>query len=142
MPVLYLDHNVPRQADGLLRQNGHAVWTSRQIHRERATDDEQLLVAVTQGWTIVTNNARDFVLLHDAWHRWSQAWHVTPRHSGILITRQTWDGHRVAAEVSMFLALDVDTANELYQWHGDLGWVRRPRASRSGGQGLDPPRHR
>lgn len=125
MASVYLDHNVPADAAGFLRADQHVVRSAVEVQLERATGDVQLLEAARRGWVIVTNNVRDFILLHDAWHLWSREWGVTPQHAGILLTRQTWNARRLADEVSGFLATGPALTNQLYQWHGERGWVRR-----------------
>lgn len=69
---------------------GHVARTSRQLGLAMATDAEQLLVAASLGWILVTRNAADFALLHDAWLRWPTAWQMAPAttHAGVLAIRQ------------------------------------------------------
>lgn len=88
MPGIYSDQNVALEVVDLLRARGHRVVTTRDLGREGATDDAQLLTAVEHGLTLLTHDIADYVLLHDAWRRWSRAWNVAPRHEGILIVPQ------------------------------------------------------
>lgn len=104
---------------------GHAVTTTDDLGLERATDELQLLTAAERGLILLTNNERDYVLLHDAWHRWSAAWGVAPMHAGIIVPKQAWPFERATTEVGRLLDSGVDFTNALYQWHGVLGWIRR-----------------
>jgi hypothetical protein len=92
----------------------------------RATDEHHLLFAALKGWTLVTNNAKDFILLHDAWHRWSKAWQVAPLHAGILVARADWNANRLAGEVNDFFARQLTIVNCLYTLDAAQGWVLRP----------------
>jgi hypothetical protein len=42
-----------------------------------------LALAARSGWTLITHNASDFLLLHAAWQLWE--WGVEKGHGGILI---------------------------------------------------------
>lgn len=72
----YTDHNVALRVAVELRSFGHLVATARERGRERAGDDEQLLVATLYAEILLSHNEKDFVLLHDARLRWSRAWNV------------------------------------------------------------------
>ena len=65
MAALYTDHNVARALARLLQARGHAVTTAHDLGLDGASDDEHLLVAAQRGWTLITNNRDDFVLLHN-----------------------------------------------------------------------------
>jgi hypothetical protein len=122
---LYADRNIRRDVRLGLRTLGHAVTTTDELGLDRATDDLQLLTAAERGLILLTNNERDYALLHDAWHRWSAAWGVEPRHAGIIVPKQAWSFERTTTEVGRLLDSGVDFTNALYQWHGALGWIRR-----------------
>ena len=129
MVAVYIDHDVSAQIAALLRNDGHDVLTTRERHLTRASDDEQLLVASQQGRVLITHNARDFVLLHNAWRRWSAAWQVTAVHAGILVIPQ-WPRllpAEAARELHHFLVFRGAPANELHQWRASArGWVQYP----------------
>ena len=116
MADLYADHNVARPIVFLLRALGHVVTSTQDMGLARATDDVQLLMAAQRGWIVLTHNRRDFVLLDDAWRRWSGAWGVAPRHPGIVVAPQEWPHARVAGEVDAFLRSTPPLENELYTW--------------------------
>jgi hypothetical protein len=126
---LYIDEDVRLDSVPLLRQMGHAVLHARD-HRKGAPDDVQMLIAARAGWITVTNNLKDFELLHNAWHNWSRDWQVTPQHGGILIARNGWDPLRIAETVNEFFTVPRPTANRLYRWVFERGWEERfPRPS-------------
>ena len=128
MAKFYLDHNVARQVAGHLTANGHTVLTTQNNGMERAPDDQQLLFAADHGLILVSHNARDFLLLHDAWHHWSPAWGVHREHAGILLIPNStphltyeW----LAQRLSEAVALQLPLMNELYRWRTNRGWIRQ-----------------
>ena len=125
MPSLYGDHNVSRYLARLLREHGHTATNARELGLERATDGAHLLLAAERGWLLLTHNERDFVLLHDAWLRWSRSWGIAPQHAGILVLpqREDWGLTRTVSEIEAFLAVHPATINELYAWRASRGWV-------------------
>jgi hypothetical protein len=86
----------------------------------RATDDAQHLTAAERGLILLTYNHEDFVLLHDAWHRWSNAWGVSPRHAGIIVPKAQWSAERASAEIDRLLAAVTSFEDTFYEWHGAL----------------------
>ncbi|HET8632403.1 MAG TPA: DUF5615 family PIN-like protein [Thermomicrobiales bacterium] len=85
MTDLYLDNDVALQVLPILRAAGHGVWATRDLGRTRASDADQLLFAARNGWTLITHNRGHYVLLHDAWRRWSADWGVRTSHAGIVV---------------------------------------------------------
>jgi len=61
-----------------LRQHGHDVVISGELHQERAADYRQLLIAAEQGRILVTHNQGDYSLLHGARLLWSVSWTTRP----------------------------------------------------------------
>jgi Domain of unknown function (DUF5615) len=127
MADCYLDHDIAVEVAGLLRMSSHTVATSRDVRLGRATDDEQLLFAAQRRSILVSHNREDFVLLHDAWRRWTSAWGVTQTHAGILIVPQppTVTNAQIAQALDAFLAGGPSLTNELYRWRPASGWQRR-----------------
>lgn len=128
MAEFYLDHNVARQVSLHLTAAGHTVLTTQNTGLQRATDDEQLLFSAHQGLILVSHNTRDFLLLHDAWRRWTEAWSVSREHAGILLIPNSsphvsyeWLAQRLDEAVTLPLPL----TNELYRWRTNRGWTRR-----------------
>lgn len=117
MGTFYTDHNFSQRISEHLTE--HIVYTARQHNKEQADDSEHLLFAATNEWTLVTHNIKDFLLLHQAWRLWSQAWGVTPKHSGILALDPSLRGNPapVLAEALQRLALaSVSFENQFYRW--------------------------
>ncbi len=124
MAHIYTDHNVSLQVAVLLRALGHRVLTAREAGRDRASDDEHLLLAAQSGSVLITGDWKDFRLLHSAWQRWSVAWHVSSPHAGILVVPQRPEVE-LARAIASFFALGLPTTNELYYWRPSSGWNRR-----------------
>ena len=126
MADFYLDHNVAVELAAILPGLGHTVSTADELGLAAADDDEHLLLASQRGWIFVTNNKKDFTLLHKAWRRWAASWGVSPHHSGILIMPQEAPGLLLRSDVAR--AIDdlvhsgIPLANECYQWRPSRGW--------------------
>jgi hypothetical protein len=125
VPALYLDEDIKYDAVALLQMRGHGVVHARD-HSKGSTDGAQLLVAARAGWIVVTCNQRDFLLLHDAWLRWSHDWGVKPEHSGILLVRNHWSAAQVTERVHDFFATPRPISNHLYRWINEQAWVQQP----------------
>jgi hypothetical protein len=83
---LYLDHNMSLHLVPQLRSAGHDVVSARDAGSARLTDDAQLLLAARERRVPLTHNRGDFVLLHDAWNTWPNAFGLAlPPHPGILV---------------------------------------------------------
>jgi hypothetical protein len=126
MADFYLDHNVAAELRDLLRGLGHTVRTADELGLAAATDDEHLLLASEHAWIFITNNKKDFILLHGAWKRWAAAWGVTPQHFGILIMPQEGPGilprARVAQAIEDLVRSGVQLSNECHEWRPSSGW--------------------
>ncbi len=111
----------------LLQEAGHSAICARELGLESAGDQVQLLTAAQRRCVLVTHNAKDFALLHDAWRLWSATWQVTAIHAGLLIIPQApiWLPDRAAQELVDLVDAGVQFANELYSWHTRRGWLRR-----------------
>jgi hypothetical protein len=121
----YLDNDIPVDIKDHLRNRGHGATTTRDLGLWRAKDAQQVLVADENGWTLVTHNAADFVLLHEAWLLWTTAWESARRHSGILIIPQNrWLPDEAARNIHHLVAEEISLANALYRWWPKSGWLR------------------
>ena len=125
MASFYTDHNVDLELAALLRAAGYEAWTTRDLARETAKDGAQLLLAAERGWTLVTQNRKDFELLHDAWRVWTAAWAVASQHAGILVLPQPRPADECMALLSALLDADPPLMNELHLWRPATGWQRR-----------------
>lgn len=121
-----MDHNVAVELGGLLRGLGHSVRTADELGLAAATDDEHLLLASEQGCIFVTNNRKDFSLLHGAWRRWAAAWGVSPEHFGILIMPQEARGllprTQVVQAIDGLIRGGTPLVNECHAWRPSNGW--------------------
>jgi Domain of unknown function (DUF5615) len=126
----YIDNDVALEVAHLLRVSGHTAVTARDMGREGDRDDEQLLVASQQGHIFLTHNETDFVLLHDAWQRWSEAWGVSAHHAGILIVPQgrryglDWGANEIARSVVDCLYRCSPISGRLFR-RKETGWEHR-----------------
>jgi hypothetical protein len=112
---LYIDSNVALEVAEFLRAAGHTTVTARELRREGNSDDEHLLVASQHGRIFLTHNERDFILLHDAWQRWSAAW----GRYGI-----DWEPEEVSQAVIACLQRCSPIAGQLFR-RKETGWERR-----------------
>lgn len=127
MTRLHFDHNVAADLLPLLRGAGHDIVTADELSLSAATDAEHLLAAAEDKRVLLTYNARDFLLLHDAWRRWSTAWRVMRHHAGILILTAppALSIPESAREVDALLAAQLPLTDQLYRWGRSGGWVRQ-----------------
>jgi predicted nuclease of predicted toxin-antitoxin system len=127
---VYFDNDVALPIASLFRADGHDAVTPRDLNREDATDDEHLLAAAGLGRTFVTHNEDDFTLLHDAWLRWTSAWHIAELHPGIVIVPRgrrfgvDWGARQLVDVLSAFLQTGPSLSNQLYRRKG-VGWEQR-----------------
>ncbi|MBI2761352.1 MAG: DUF5615 family PIN-like protein [Chloroflexi bacterium] len=127
MAAFYLDHNVSVQIAYRLQAAGHTVTTAHQLGLSRGRDEVHFLLAAQRGWTLITYNRKDFVLLHDAWLLWSASWGVTPTHAGVLVSaqRNTVPHDLMAAEIDSLVQSNAPLLNQLYEWRPASRWNRR-----------------
>lgn len=100
MARFYLDNDVAAKVAVLLRARGHDAISARDLKREDASDDEQFFIASELERVFITHNEKDFILLYDAWKRWSAAWQISKPHPGAVSvalqrfkrTTCTWPG--------------------------------------------------
>ncbi|MHB8578061.1 MAG: DUF5615 family PIN-like protein [Dehalococcoidia bacterium] len=115
MVDVYFDHNVSRHLAAPLIAAGLAVLTARDAGRDYADDDEHLLFATSERRVLISHNARDFTLLHGAWHRWSRAWGVREEHAGIVLLPQPRSLDYASVLISL-LDSNALFSNTLYCW--------------------------
>jgi len=127
--TFYLDENVSYLLDGFLRSDGHMVISTHDEGREGSPDPHQLFYATERDWVVITHNADDFRLLHDAWHLWTYRWRLPHRHAGIIIAPQTrgYTPPVVAAHIHALTQQENVFTNTLYDLQPKVGWIRTPR---------------
>jgi len=133
----YLDSDIGSRFAASLESRGHDVTSAAQDGLRSATDDEHSLRAADLSRVLVTHNWHDFLLLHDAWRRWTAAWSVERGHAGIVIVQQppNLPSDRAAHDVAGFAQSGRPLRNELYRrrvggtraiwerWRVGVGWT-------------------
>jgi hypothetical protein len=61
-----VSHAIARELQGI----GHQATTANAAGQKGAPDEAHLRFATQRQWVLVTHNARDFRMLHRAWHLW------------------------------------------------------------------------
>lgn len=103
----------------MLTERGHPSVYAADLGMARHKDDEHLLAASLRARILVTNNIRDFELLHDAWVRWSRKWHVRPSHFGILTIPNGTTIERIIELLCDFAdTMPLPITNTMYIWDG------------------------
>ena len=125
MVGLQFDHDVSRVVGDMLRARSYDLSLAPELGLERASDAQHLLIATINGRTLVTHNGQHFEALHDAWHRWSDAWGVSSTHGAIIIVP-----HRPPLVLERLLVEPLstirDSSGHLYRWRQETGWKRQP----------------
>jgi len=119
----YIDHDVANYVAASLTSNGHEVATVRNRRTIRAKDSYHLLTAADEGRILISLNRRDYALLHDAWQRWTNAWLIDAKHSGILLLPHT-SPRRTVEAIEEFLRSGDPIESNLYEWTPKDGWLR------------------
>lgn len=79
---VYTDEDVSDRLAVLLQDRGYKPESALSAGTAGFSDEQQLLFAAHRGWTILTFNVRDFMIL-------AQRWRDTGReHAGIVVSRQ------------------------------------------------------
>ncbi|HEX4962548.1 MAG TPA: DUF5615 family PIN-like protein [Thermoanaerobaculia bacterium] len=79
---LYTDEDISVRLAVLLRSRGYQAASAEEEGTRGLTDEEQLAFASERGWTILSYNKKDFVLLARRWFAASR------EHAGIVLSRQ------------------------------------------------------
>ncbi len=146
-----LDEDVPQAVATLLRQQGLAVQSAKELGRLGLSDVQVLLRAALNRQIVVTHNGRDFALLHEAWTTWSRQWEQeiatesqTPvnlsHHAGIIITPHL-PNRTLVDVIASFVASFGPIAGRLLVWSAANGWKesRREPPPVPSAAGLLPP---
>lgn len=125
---LYLDEDVTERLVDALTLLGIDVLSANRGNKG-LDDPRQLLVARELNRVLVTNNTGDYLLLHQAWRAWSDAWDLrsTPEHPGMLLVHSApgYDVARVASVIHEILSRpdsQDDFVNRTFAWNPRLGW--------------------
>jgi|SRR3954467_5533546 len=79
---LYTDEDVTDRLALLLRERGYEAESALEVGTAGLTDEQQLSFAANRGWTLLTYNRRDFVVLAKQWQDAGQS------HAGIILSHQ------------------------------------------------------
>lgn len=79
---LYTDEDVADRLASLLRERGYEAESAQEAGTSGFTDEQQLDFAASRGWTLLTYNRRDFIVLAQQWHDAGRS------HAGIILSRQ------------------------------------------------------
>jgi hypothetical protein len=135
LAAFYADHDIAAETVSGLRQLGHQVTATRALRQERASDARQLWTAAVNGWILITHDANDYRLVHEAWYLWG----VGQPHAGIVeiphwngLLRQ-WTPANAARELATFVDQHPSIANQLYVWERRPAgeWSHHPRTRRA-----------
>ncbi len=87
MAPFYRDENIAEVLAELLRRRGRDPVPTRQLGLKGFRDVQHLRFATRTRRTLVTHDARDSPMLHEAWHALARQRDVAERvlHSGILV---------------------------------------------------------
>ena len=124
MAEFYTDHNVALSLVADLQTVGHTARAARDLGLAAVGDDEHLLRAAQEGWILVTHNQKHFHLLHNAWLRWTAAWQIAWRHSGILLVPHNVPSRDLAQHIHLLVPSGSSLAGQLHQWHSGY-WLQR-----------------
>jgi hypothetical protein len=127
MADVYLDEDVSEFVAPPLHLRGHDVLTTTEAGTKGYKDPRQLAYAARAGRVLISANRGDFVMLHEAWLRWSRDWAVEAQavHAGILVV-QSGSGRLaelLATAIDQFLASGIDPRNRLFKLNADTGWT-------------------
>lgn len=119
VPALYIDQDALGIAR-FLRVAGFSVITAHELGHGSYHDETHFLYAARHGLPLLTNNRKDFELLHRAWAEWG----MSPAHAGILIGSQEVRPPVMAQALADFLRTDPLLTARLYRWTPGSGWRR------------------
>ncbi len=107
---LYLDEDVHRRVAAALRLRHFDVVSAHEARRWGLTDEEQLRYAATEGRTLFTYNAADYVKLHLEWLRSGQ------QHQGIVVSDQLPVGETVRRLLRLLNRVPADEMRNQLRW--------------------------
>jgi hypothetical protein len=121
--AFYLDNDVSCDLGDLLTAAGHIVWHTRDLGLARANDAAQMLTAVDRGAVMVTHNAKDYTLIHQAWHLLGARWKINERHPGILILPHGGE-MQLLQYLTDILQQNMPLEHECQRYFVSRGWQR------------------
>lgn len=79
---LYTDEDVTDRLAPLLRERGYEAQSALDAGTTGFTDEQQLDFAASRGWTLLTYNRKDFIVLAQQWQDAGRS------HAGIILSHQ------------------------------------------------------
>lgn len=124
--MLYFDEQVSHHLIDPIVARGIDVTTVNLLGHKGLSDPVQLLRATELGRVVVTHNVADFILLHEAWLAWSDAWDARnhSEHSGILVVHpvKAPSFEHMAGQIVDLLQWADSLVNRLFSWDAKNGW--------------------
>ena len=125
---IYIDEDLSDDLPSALRALGYDAVHAREAGNERQINPRQLAFAARHGRLLVTANAQDFRMLHEAWVVWSTEWPAAglAPHPGIALVpnpnaMRTPAIARILDELARGIG-GADPRNRLYRWKATTGW--------------------
>lgn len=96
MARLYADEQFPRPIVEFLRNHGHDVLTVQEAGQSGSSDPDVFAFAIANNRTVLTQNRRDFVKLHQ----------LQPNHAGLVICSSDRNFIRLAEQIHQAIAAE------------------------------------
>ncbi|MBW4461628.1 MAG: DUF5615 family PIN-like protein [Nodosilinea sp. WJT8-NPBG4] len=103
MAKLYADEQFPRPVVEAQRRFGHNVTTVQEAGQAGAADPDVLTFAIANQLTVLTQNRRDFIKLHQ----------VNPNHDGIIVCSENRDFLELAQQINEAVCHEVTLQGKL-----------------------------
>lgn len=122
---IVLDEDVTHPLARALRVVGHDVGSAKELGHLGFTDAKLLTRAADLRRLLISHNAKDMRLLHEAWLTWRAQWdalaHPLADHPGILVVPHLPlpDLVRIVEE---FAGFGIDLTNRVFSWTELDGW--------------------
>lgn len=124
MLACYLDEQVSERLTERLERLGLDATSANRLRRKGLSDALHLLIARQANRFLVSYDINDYVLLHEAWHFWTESWGVAARHAGILLLHTfNKPENQEVAEAIQQIANEYDTLeSRIFEWKRGIGW--------------------
>lgn len=103
---LYLDEDVHTYIAHALRLRGWQAFTTEEVQRRSATDQDQIHFATENGYSIVTYNVRDFPRLH------YEIIASRESHNGIIVAKREDPSRNIRALLNLLNTLSVEAMRD------------------------------
>jgi hypothetical protein len=123
MLACYLDEQASERLREALERLGHDVTSADRLARKGLSDALDLLFAAEANRVLISYDIKDFELLHEVWHFWTQSWGVADRHAGILLIH-TFNKpaiDEIAAAIDQIANEHETFENRIFVWKRGIG---------------------